>query len=317
GQGAEGGGRHPVRPGAALRLGRAAHRPSRGGARGGDGAGQEPGAADRAVSPCVEERRRRRRLHLRHAPQGAAARHRAHDPDAGRLHQHSHRVPGRLLASPPRQAEEPCRVRVGGGRAVGGLPAVPGMPARAGRLSGAAGLANRCAALAWRDIEASLDARGYATTGPLLEAAECPALVELYGDEARFRSRVDMARFRFGEGEYKYFAAPLPEPVATLRRALYPRLAPVANRWAERLGARERFPDDLDGMARLCARHGQTRPAPVGLHYTKGGSNLPHQALYGKVAFPLQLTVLLSDPQADFAGGEFVLVEQRSEERTS
>ena len=185
------------------------------------------------------------------------------------------------------------------------------MPARAGRLSGAAGLANRCAALAWRDIEASLDARGYATTGPLLEAAECTALVELYGDEARFRSRVDMARFRFGEGEYKYFAAPLPEPVATLRRVLYPRLAPVANRWAERLGARERFPDDLDGMARLCARHGQTRPTPLVLHYTKGGYNCLHQDLYGKVAFPLQLTVLLSDPEADFTGGEFVLVEQR------
>ncbi len=172
-------------------------------------------------------------------------------------------------------------------------------------------LARRCAGLAWDDLAASLDARGYATTGPLLAAAECAALIDLYADEARFRSRVDMARFRFGEGEYKYFTAPLPEPVATLRRALYPSLAPVANRWAERLGARERFPAELAGLARLCARHGQTRPTPLLLRYGKGGYNCLHQDLYGQIAFPLQLTVLLSDPAADFTGGEFVLVEQR------
>jgi len=185
------------------------------------------------------------------------------------------------------------------------------MPARAGRVSGADELARRCAALAWDDISASLDARGYATTGPLLGAAECAALADLYGDETLFRSRVDMARFRFGEGEYKYFAAPLPGPVATLRHALYPSLAPVANRWAERLGSREQFPADLDGMARLCARHGQTKPTPLLLRYGKGGYNCLHQDLYGKIAFPLQLTVLLSEPDADFTGGEFVLVEQR------
>ncbi|HEU5189476.1 MAG TPA: 2OG-Fe(II) oxygenase [Methylomirabilota bacterium] len=172
-------------------------------------------------------------------------------------------------------------------------------------------LARRCAGLAWDDLAASLDARGYATTGPLLEAADCAALVDLYADEARFRSRVDMARFRFGEGEYKYFAAPLPEPVATLRHALYPPLAPVANRWAERLGARERFPADHAGLARLCARHGQTRPTPLLLRYGKGGYNCLHQDIYGKVAFPLQLTILLSEPERDFTGGEFVLVEQR------
>ena len=185
------------------------------------------------------------------------------------------------------------------------------MPTRAGRLSGAGDLARRCAELAWEDIAASLDARGYATTGPLLEAAECAAVVELYGDEARFRSRVDMARFRFGEGEYKYFAAPLPEPVATLREALYPSLAPVANRWVERLGAGEFFPGDLAGMAKLCAQHGQTRPTPLLLRYGPGGYNCLHQDLYGKIAFPLQLTVLLSQPDDDFTGGEFVLVEQR------
>ena len=178
-------------------------------------------------------------------------------------------------------------------------------------MKGPQDLARRCAGLARDALAASLDARGYATTGPLLEAAECAALVDLYGEETRFRSRVDMARFRFGEGEYKYFAAPLPEPVAILREALYALLAPVANRWAERLGSRERFPADLAGLARLCARHGQTRPTPLLLRYGKGGYNCLHQDLYGKTAFPLQLTVLLSDPAADFTGGEFVLVEQR------
>ena len=168
------------------------------------------------------------------------------------------------------------------------------MPAREDRVSAA--LARRCAGLPWEAMAASLDARGYATTGPFLDAAECVALVELYGDEPRFRSRVDMARFRFGEGEYKYFAAPLPEPVATMRQALYPPLAPVANRWAERLGVRERFPADLDGLARLCARHGQTRPTPLLLRYGKGGYNCLHQDLYGKVAFPLQPTGSRASP---------------------
>ena len=120
-----------------------------------------------------------------------------------------------------------------------------------------------------------------------------------------------MARYRFGLGEYKYFAAPLPEPVAALRERLYPRLAPIANRWMERLGTRERYPNALDGLARLCARHGQTKPTPLLLHYTAGGYNCLHQDLYGAVAFPLQATVLLSDPAADFTGGEFLLVEQR------
>jgi hypothetical protein len=183
------------------------------------------------------------------------------------------------------------------------------MPARADRVSD--DLARRCAGLPWEAIDAALDERGYAVMGPLLDAGECEAVASLYADEGRFRSRIDMARYRFGAGEYKYFAAPLPEPVATLRRVLYPSLAPAANRWAEQLGARERYPADLDGLARLCARHGQTKPTPLILRYEKGGYNCLHQDLYGKVAFPLQLTVLLSEPERDFTGGEFVLVEQR------
>ena len=172
-------------------------------------------------------------------------------------------------------------------------------------------LAARVAGLPWEAIGAELDARGFATTGPLLDAAECASLAAGYGEDHRFRSRVDMARYRFGLGEYKYFAAPLPEPVAALRKGLYPRLAPIANGWMERLGARERYPDALDGLARLCARHGQTKPTPLLLHYTAGGYNCLHQDLYGAVAFPLQATVLLSDPATDFTGGEFLLVEQR------
>ena len=172
-------------------------------------------------------------------------------------------------------------------------------------------LAARVAGLPWEAIGAELDARGFATTGPVLDAAECADLAALHGEERRFRSRVDMARYRFGLGEYKYFAAPLPEPVAALRESFYPRLAPVANGWMERLGARERYPATLAGLARLCARHGQTKPTPLLLHYTAGGYNCLHQDLYGAVAFPLQVTVLLSDPAADFTGGEFLLVEQR------
>jgi uncharacterized protein len=172
-------------------------------------------------------------------------------------------------------------------------------------------LAARVAALPWEAIGAELDARGFATTGPVLDAAECVELAALYGEESRFRSRVDMARYRFGVGEYKYFAAPLPEPVAALRESLYAQLAPIANRWMVRLGARERYPAALAGLARLCARHGQSKPTPLLLHYTAGGYNCLHQDLYGAVAFPLQATVLLSEPTVDFSGGEFLLVEQR------
>ena len=174
-----------------------------------------------------------------------------------------------------------------------------------GRLDG------RLAALDWAAIEADLAARGHALTGPLLDAGECRGLAALWDEPARFRSRVDMARFRFGEGEYRYFADPLPPLVGALRERLYPRLAPIANRWASALGGKERYPDALAGLRTLCARHGQRRPTPLLLRYEAGGYNCLHQDLYGAVAFPLQATVLLSEPGADFTGGEFLLVEQR------
>src|SRR5207244_1466667 len=160
-------------------------------------------------------------------------------------------------------------------------------------------------------IEAALYEQGYANTPPLLEAEECAALGSLFTDERRFRSRIDMARYRFGVGEYKYFAAPLPQPVAALRTALYRRLAPVANRWMQALGSAERYPPDLATYLARCAAHGQTRPTPLLLRYTAGGYNCLHQDLYGALAFPFQVTCVLSRADADYTGGEILLVEQR------
>jgi uncharacterized protein len=163
----------------------------------------------------------------------------------------------------------------------------------------------------WPRIAQALGDRGWATTRPLLTADECADLIALYPEERRFRSRVDMARFRFGEGEYKYFANPLPPAVLALRRHAYPHLAPIANDWSAALGAKPAFPPDLDEFLAVCAEHGQTRPTPLLLRYEAGGYNCLHQDLYGDVAFPLQMTCLLSRPGTDFTGGEFLLVEQR------
>jgi len=165
-------------------------------------------------------------------------------------------------------------------------------------------------------IGAALDDRGFARVPGLLTAAECRALRALYDDPARFRSRVVMQRHGFGSGEYQYFADPLPPPVAALRRAFYPLLAPVADRWQERLGRPGRFPPTLDGYLAQCRAAGQTRPTPLMLKYGPGDFNCLHQDLYGELVFPLQLTVLLSDPERDFAGGPFLLVEQRPRQQS-
>jgi uncharacterized protein len=172
-------------------------------------------------------------------------------------------------------------------------------------------IATRLAALDWPAIERSLWDQGYAKTAPLLTAAECEALVALYADDTRFRSRVDMARYRFGDGDYKYLAHPLPPLVQSLRSESYPRLAALANAWEGKLGSPTRYPEDLAGLLALCRRHGQTKPTPLVLHYEAGGYNCLHQDLYGDVAFPLQITVFLSRRGADYEGGDFLLVEQR------
>jgi hypothetical protein len=171
-------------------------------------------------------------------------------------------------------------------------------------------IADRIETLDWAGIAAALDARGSATTGPILTAKECAALAALYGGESPFRSRVVMARHGFGSGEYKYFAAPLPETVAALREGLYPHLAETANRWQERTGGKA-YPSRHAGYLKQCHAAGQTRPTPLLLKYEAEDYNCLHQDLYGELAFPLQATILLSDPERDFTGGEFLLTEQR------
>jgi hypothetical protein len=160
-------------------------------------------------------------------------------------------------------------------------------------------------------IGAALDDEGFAVVAGLLSPADCAALARCWDDDARFRSQVVMARHGFGRGTYKYFAYPLPEPVAGLRAALYPPLAAVANRWSEALGAADRFPADHAAYLARCHRAGQTRPTPLLLRYGEGDYNRLHQDLYGEHVFPLQVAILLSEPGRDFTGGEFVLTEQR------
>jgi hypothetical protein len=165
--------------------------------------------------------------------------------------------------------------------------------------------------LPWERISAELDARGCATLEGLLAPEACDALAALYPVEARFRSRVVMGRHGFGRGEYQYFAYPLPEPLATLRTALYPPLAAVANRWSEALRSEVRYPGTHAEFLARCHAAGQVRPTPLLLQYGEGDYNCLHQDLYGEHVFPLQVALLLSEPGRDFTGGEFVLTEQR------
>jgi uncharacterized protein len=174
-----------------------------------------------------------------------------------------------------------------------------------------ADIAGRVAALDWTGIAAALDAHGCATTGTLLTPRECAALAAAYGADQLFRSRIVMARHGFGRGEYQYFAYPLPEPVAALRTALYPPLTAIANRWNEAMGIAVRYPDEHREFLARCHAAGQLKPTPLLLRYGEGDYNCLHQDLYGEHVFPLQVTILLSRPDADFTGGDFVLVEQR------
>jgi hypothetical protein len=163
----------------------------------------------------------------------------------------------------------------------------------------------------WAAIAADLDAQGWALLPGLLDPGQCDAIAALYGPSDAFRSHVVMARHGFGRGEYRYFAYPLPPLVQALRAELYPRLAPIANRWHERMELPARFPDDHATFLARCHADGQTRPTPLLLQYGPGDYNCLHQDLYGEHVFPLQVAILLSEPGRDFTGGEFVLTEQR------
>jgi hypothetical protein len=171
--------------------------------------------------------------------------------------------------------------------------------------------ADRVDALDWAAVGDGLSQHGAAVLEQLLTPAECRALAALYASDDRFRSRIVMARHGFGRGEYKYFAYPLPEPLASLRGALYGRLVPIAHRWNEQMGLELRYPAEHADFLAACHAAGQERPTPLLLQYEAGDYNCLHQDLYGALAFPLQVAVLLSEPSRDFTGGEFVLVEQR------
>ena len=169
----------------------------------------------------------------------------------------------------------------------------------------------RLEALDWKRIAADLDTNGYAILRAVLSPEECVAQAAVFSEFEVFRSRIVMARHGFGRGEYKYFAYPLPNSVAGLRAALYPPLSEIANRWNEAMGIEVRYPDELAAFLERCHRAGQTRPTPLLLQYGEGDYNCLHQDLYGEHVFPLQATFLLSAPELDFTGGEFVLTEQR------
>ncbi|MGH8158138.1 MAG: 2OG-Fe(II) oxygenase [Rhodanobacter sp.] len=169
----------------------------------------------------------------------------------------------------------------------------------------------RLQAFEWTRIADELDAQGCVMLEALLSPQECWTLADLYADESPFRSRVVMERHGFGCGEYKYFSYPLPALVASLRSAIYPRLAPIANRWNAAMGIAVRYPATHAEFIERCHAAGQLRPTPLLLQYGAGDYNCLHQDLYGEHVFPLQLAILLSEPEHDFSGGEFVLTEQR------
>ncbi len=174
-----------------------------------------------------------------------------------------------------------------------------------------ASLTDRVESLDWEELGGQLDERGFAVTPELLAEAECERLAALF-DGGSFRSTVDMARHRFGDGRYRYFDHPLPEEIAQLRASFYPRLAPIANDWSARLGGeRDAFPLEHEQLLARCRAAGQDRPTPLILRYGAGDWNALHQDLYGDVFFPFQVVTVLSERGADFEGGQFVLLEQR------
>jgi hypothetical protein len=171
--------------------------------------------------------------------------------------------------------------------------------------------AERVADLNSAEIATHLRTSGFARLGGLLRREECESLRDLYADASRFRSRIDMARYRFGQGEYQYFAHPLPELIVALRESLYRCLSGTANEWLEALGQPARFPAEHSDFLKQCGKGGQTRPTPLLLRYRAGDYNCLHQDVYGDIVFPFQVIFCLSRPEEEFTGGELLLVEQR------
>jgi uncharacterized protein len=163
----------------------------------------------------------------------------------------------------------------------------------------------------WHHVAEDLDSQGSAVIGPLLSIEECQTLAALYPRDDLFRSRIVMERHAFGRGEYKYFSYPLADLVGRLRTAVYPHLVSIANRWNEAMGIGVQFPKEHCKFIQRCHQAGQVKPTPLMLHYRENDYNCLHQDLYGEHVFPLQLTILLSEPDKDFTGGEFVMTEQR------
>ncbi|HTQ17154.1 2OG-Fe(II) oxygenase [Mycobacterium sp.] len=170
---------------------------------------------------------------------------------------------------------------------------------------------DRVQATDWSSVRDGLDSVGCALTGPLLSATEATEIAALYSDDARFRATVDMGRYRFGAGEYRYFGEPYPEAVVALKQALYPKLLPIARDWWTKLGRESPWPDSLDDWLRMCHAAGQRKSTAILLRYGAGDWNALHRDLYGECVFPLQVVVNLNDPGVDHTGGEFLLYEQR------
>ncbi|MEC0245566.1 2OG-Fe(II) oxygenase [Paenibacillus chitinolyticus] len=171
--------------------------------------------------------------------------------------------------------------------------------------------AERIAGLDWDSIRQSLDEHGYAKLPSMLDSTQCEELIGGYGEERLYRSTINMARYRFGLGEYKYYRAPLPDVIREMREAFYPPLADIANSWLKRLNQETLYPDSLSGFLEQCRREEQTRPTPLILKYEAGGYNCLHQDVYGSVFFPFQVVFALNRKEQDYTGGEFLLVEQR------
>ncbi len=158
---------------------------------------------------------------------------------------------------------------------------------------------------------ANLDHDGYVVLPKILSDLQCDELAATYDEGINFRSVINMKRYQFGSGEYKYFKYPLPKIIDELRHELYPHLAKIANDWMLKLGIEKTFPKQLDELLEICHQAGQNRPTPLILKYNTGDWNALHQDLYGEIFFPFQVVIFLTQPNVDYTGGEFVMVENR------